>query len=199
MHLPQALPELSLTQGQLLWALGHGQDPAPLLKDQIRYLRQLGIPQTSNKNAPGSGNHIRYDFFDLVEMGIATKALHLRFRPKDIAAVIVSDQERFREKAAEVWRSFPEDILTRDWVKSRNRKRPVLGNLAIVRLHDRRSEQWGKLDFAWIGDEDLNVDLLDPIERFDDGQSRALIPLSVLMLPWVAWALEAPEPRRGPM
>lgn len=31
--MPITLPNLSLTQGQLLWALEHGQKPGKLLKD----------------------------------------------------------------------------------------------------------------------------------------------------------------------
>jgi len=36
--------ELSLTHGQVAWALARGEPPAALLIDQLRYLRQLGVP-----------------------------------------------------------------------------------------------------------------------------------------------------------
>jgi hypothetical protein len=196
--LPHALPDLSLTQGQLLWAVGHGNDPNKLLKDQIRYLRLLGIPAGVAEKTPGSGNQIRYDFFDLVEMGIAITALGHRFRPKDISAVLVGERTEFRKRVAEAWLELPDAALDAEWVKSRGRLKPFLEQIAVVRLHDRRSEKWGKLDFAWIDDEALGVELFAPVERFEDGETKVLLPLNTLMLPWVAWALEAPAIRTGP-
>jgi len=196
--LPQTLPDLKLTQGQLLWALGHGREPDKLLKDQVRYLRQLGIPYQSKEKAPGSGNQIRYDFFDLVELGVALAALARRFRPKDIVAVLTDDREKFRQQVAECWLDLPDGVFDAEWVKSRGRLKPFLENIAFVRLHDRRSENWGKLDLVWTGDEYPGAELLDPFERFEDGEIRVLLPLNVLMIPWVAWALEAPPIRTGP-
>ncbi|MFV4725602.1 hypothetical protein ACNJUL_20880, partial [Mycobacterium tuberculosis] len=119
--------------------------------------------------------------------------------PKDIAVVLVNERDKFRQNIVEVWQSYPDDILTQEWVKSRGRQNVMPENFAFIRLHDRRSEKWGKLDFAWSGDEHLGVDLLDPIERFEDGEKRPLIPLYKFIAPWVAWALEAPEQKRGPM
>lgn len=197
--MPLPVPDLSLTHGQLLWALSVGRDPDTLTKDQARYLRQLEIPHKAVKSTPGSGNRIRYGFHDLVELGVAMRALTLRFRPKDIASVIVDDRDRFRQGIVKVWEHYPDDILSQQWVKSRGKIKVLSEAFGIVRLHDRRSEKWGKLDIAWSGDEHLGVDLLDPVERFEDGDVRALIPLSRFIAPWVAWALEAPEQRRGPM
>jgi hypothetical protein len=36
--------DLSLTHGQVAWALARGQPPSDQLIDQLRYLRQLGVP-----------------------------------------------------------------------------------------------------------------------------------------------------------
>ncbi len=196
--MPHGLPDLSLTQGQLLWALSHGRDPDQLLKDQVRYLRQLGIPRKSTEVAPGKGNRIRYDFFDLVELGVAFKALLLRFRPKDIAALLVSDREAFRQVIAQAWLELPDTALAQDWVKSRGRTTPLLGDEINVRLHDRRSEKWGQLDLVGFNDSVPGLNFFAPIERFEDGDIRPLIPLKQSMLPWVAWALEAPAIRTGP-
>lgn len=192
------LPELSLSHGQLLWALSLGKEPDRILKAQVRYLRLLGIPATGHDAAPGSGNALRYDFYDLVDLGVAVRALHLRCRPKDIAAVLVNNRDDFHRQVTEVWKEYPEGILSQSWVRRGLQFAPIFENFAFVRIHDRRSEKWGELDFAWSGDEHLQTDLLDPIERFDDGESRALIPLTKLMAPWVAHALDAPELRRGP-
>ena len=196
--MPLAIPDLSLTQGQLLWALGHGREPSELLKDQLRYVRQLGIPRKSTQQAPGSGNRIRYDFYDLVEVGVAAKALELRFRPADIKPILVDHRREFHETIATAWRELPDAALTQPWVKSRGKVIAFVGDEIFVRLHDRRSERWGKLDLLMpsrLGEE------MSPItmkEVFPDGEERPVIQLKQSMLPWVAWALEAPEPRRGP-
>ncbi len=42
------------------------------------------------------------------------------------------------------------------------------------------------------------LEIFTPIEIFEDGEVRVLSPLQALMLPWVAWALEAPPIRTGP-
>lgn len=197
--LPQKVPELSLTLGQLLWALSHGQEPDQILKDQVRYLRQLGIPETSSKASPGSGNRVLYDFYDLVELGIAAKGLELRFRPKDVVTAMLNDRADFRAATTIAWQALPETALGDPWVKSRSKTIAGFEDEVLLRLHDRRSEKWGTLEF--IFPERLGQELA-PImwnERFPDGETRPVIQLKQLMLPWVAWALEAPEPRRGPM
>lgn len=196
--MPQVLPDLSLTLGQMMWAINEGRDPDKLMRDQVRYLRLIGIPPAAGEGGRGSGNRIRYGFFDLVELGIAAQALRFRFRPKDIAAVLVDNRDEFRSRVEETWFELPDAALDASWVKSRGKERTLLGNVGVVRLHDRRSEKWGTLDFAWLDDAHLGVDLFQPIERFEDGEVRVLLPLNTLMLTWVAWALEAPAVRTGP-
>lgn len=197
--MPQTLPDLNLTLGQLLWALGDGREPDKLLSDQVRYLRQLGIPQKSADAARGSGNHIRYDFHDLVELGLALAGLKLRFRPKDIKAVMDDDRTRLHRAIDLAWRELPDNVLEDSWVKSRGAVKVEFDNELYLRLHDRRSEQWRQLDF--IGpDDDLTTGrkLFDAIERMPDGQIRDVIKVKQSIVPWVAWALEAPGIRTGP-
>jgi hypothetical protein len=42
------------------WALARGQPPSDQLIDQLRYLRQLGVPFSKAELGAGSGNRIRY-------------------------------------------------------------------------------------------------------------------------------------------
>lgn len=197
--MPQSLPDLNLTLGQVLWALGEGRDPDKLLRDQVRYLRQLGIPRKSADAAAGSGNRIRYDFHDLVELGLALTGLKLRFRPKDIKAGIDADRERLHDAVELAWRELPEEVLEERWPKSRGTTKPILADDLYLRLHDRRSEQWGKLDMVGF-DDDLTTGRqpFDAIERMPDGQILDVISLKRSIVPWVAWALEAPGIRTGP-
>lgn len=197
--MPQNIPDLSLTQGQLLWALNEGREPDKLFRDQVRYLRQLGIPKTSAAEAAGSGNRIRYNFYDLIELGLALTGLKLRFRPKDIQAVIDDDRERMRQAFELAWRELPEKVLEDSWVKSRGASKVGYGDEIFLRLHDRRSAQWGKLDLIGPND-DLTAgrNLFDAVERMPDGQILDIIQLKQSIVPWVAWALEAPDRKTGP-
>jgi len=61
--------ELSLTHGQVAWALARGQPPTALLLDQLRYLRQLGVPFSKSELGGGRGNRIHYGFDHLIELG----------------------------------------------------------------------------------------------------------------------------------
>ena len=196
--MPNTLPNLSLTQGQLLWALEHGQKPEKLLKDQVRYLRQLGIPKNSANQVPGSGNRVRYDFHDLVELGLGVTALQRRFKPKDISAVLVDGREDMRRAIEMAWREMSDEQISADWIKSRGTIVPLRMEDFYLRLHDRRSEAWGKVDIVLPGTMNPELEVFTPIEIFDDGEVKVLFPLQTLMLPWVAWALEAPPIRTGP-
>ena len=196
--MPNTLPNLSLTQGQLLWALEHGQKPEKLLKDQVRYLRQLGIPKNSANQVPGSGNRVRYDFHDLVELGLGVTALQRRFKPKDISAVLVDGHEDMRRAIEMAWREMSDEQISADWIKSRGTIVPLRMEDFYLRLHDRRSEAWGKVDVVLPGNMNPELEVFTPIEIFEDGEVKVLFPLQTLMLPWVAWALEAPPIRTGP-
>ena len=196
--MPNTLPNLSLTQGQLLWALEHGQKPEKLLKDQVRYLRQLGIPKNSANQVPGSGNRVRYDFHDLVELGLGVTALQRRFKPKDISAVLVDGREDMRRAIEMAWREMSDEQIRADWIKSRGTIVPLRMEDFYLRLHDRRSEAWGKVDIVLPGTMNPELEVFTPIEIFEDGEVKVLFPLQTLMLPWVAWALEAPSIRTGP-
>ncbi len=195
--MPQRLPDLDLSLGQVLWAISYGREPNRALRDQVRYLRMLGIPPASAAQASGPGNRIRYDFHDLVELGLAVTALDLGFRPKDIAAVLVERREDMREHYAQAWLDLPEQALTQSWVKSRGEEKVMLDNDPGLRLHDRRSDRWGQMD--WVSVEEASEDLpvFEPVERYKGEPPRRLLPLKRLMLQWVAWALEAPDIKPG--
>lgn len=191
------IPDLSLTQGQLLWAINYGRDPDERLRHHVRYLRALDIPPASKRQASGPGNRIAYDFFDLVEAGIAITGLDLGFRPRDIAAVLVEQREAMHAVYREAWAEQADNAIDQEWVKSRGRLSVLLGDEIFVRLHDRRSEQWGQVDVV-RPDEISNVMLmLEPVERFAGEAPRRLLPLKRLMLQWVAWAIDAPPIRPG--
>lgn len=198
MGLAVEVPGLELSYGQLLWSVNLGREPDQVLKDQARYLRTIGIPSTADDQAAGSGKRITYGFCDLIELGLAITSLEFGFRPKEISAGLVANRADMRRRYLNVWKKTPEAALNADWVKSRGRMTPMFGDEDFVRLHDRRSERFGKLDFVSFEEATDKLKPFEPIERFDTGSPRRLIPLRRYMLPWVAWALEAPATKPGP-
>lgn len=189
------LPDFELTHGQLLWAINYGREPDQRLRDQVRYLRTIGVPAAANEQARGPGSRITYDFFDLMEVGLAITALNLRCRPKDIAAVLVQQRKGMRATYTDVWRAIAEGALEADWV--RRRQGILLQDEFYLRVHDRRSEKWGQIDL--VGPEDVTeLPMFEPIERFSVGPPKPLIPMMRLMIQWVAWAREAPPTKPGP-
>lgn len=192
------LPELSLSHGQMLWALGHGRAADDTLKDQVRYLRQLGIPTNSSLQAPGRGNRVRYGIHDLIELGLAMTGLRYRFRPKDIQAVLQDDREQLRLHTIFAWGEQPDDILEQDWVKSRQSPDMIIRPEIYLRMHDRRRKSGGHLEILGTERAAPGEGILMPVEVFEDGEYRLIIPVMLLSIPWIAWALEAPSIRTGP-
>ena len=195
--MPKEIPDLNLTQGQLLWAVSYGREPDARLKYQVRYLRALDIPPASTRQSSGPGKRITYDFFDLIEAGVAVTGLDLGFRPKDIAAVLVEQRKVMRRIYAGAWRALPDVALTQEWVKSRGRFGVLLDDEIHIRLQDRRSEKWGQVDVVGPAEASATLPMFEPVERFDGEAPRRLLPLKRLMLQWVAWALEAPPTKPG--
>jgi hypothetical protein len=195
---PMELPDLELSYGQLLWAIHYGRDPDQMLKDRARYLRQMDIPAAAAREADGSGKRISYDFFDLIELGLAVTSLDLGFRPKEISAGLVGNRLQMRKQYADVWGEIPDLALQADWVRSRGRITPFFEEESFVRLHDRRSEKFGNIDFVSFEEANEKLPPFEPVERFENEPPRRLIPLKRVMIQWVAWAQEAPIMKPGP-
>ena len=188
---------MSLSQGQLLWAVNYGRDPDTLFRNQVRYLRSLDIPPASARQASGAGRRILYDFYDLVEAGVASTGLDLGSRPKDIAAVLVDKRDAMRKHYADTWHEIPEAALQGEWIKSRGRIKTMFGDEIFIRLHDRRSDKWGQVDVVGQDEATAALPMFEPVERFPGEAPRRLVPLKRLMIQWVAWAQEAPATRPG--
>jgi len=196
--MPDQLPVLHLTHGQLLWAIRYGRDPNQQLKDQVRYLRTLGIPAAAKEQARGPGSRIEYDYFDLMEIGLAVTGLDLQSRPQDIAAVLVGQREGMHNVYRSAWTETPAAALHADWVKTRGRQTALVQDELYLRLHNRRSEKWGQIDLVSAEEASDKLPIFEPIERFAEGPPERLIPIKRLMTQWVVWAFEAPPTKPGP-
>lgn len=196
--MPERLPDLELTHGQLLWSIRYGREPTRVVKDQVRYLRTLGIPAAAKEQARGPGSRITYDFYDLIEVGLAVAALDLRFKPQDIKAVLADQRDEMRKCYSSAWKELPTSALLAPWVKSQGRQKALIGDELYLRLHERHSQKWGQIDFVSAEEASDELPIFEPIERFADTKPERLIPLKRLIIQWVVWALEAPPTSPGP-
>lgn len=195
--LDQIARSLKLSLGQVAWAICGGQPPDPITIDRLRYLRQLGVP--FEKEGGGSGNRRIYQFDHLIECALGIYAIRQRFKPSEVAVVQVAERKALRKFAREAFLSTARHEFESPWVKSREREWQLLSNEVFIRLHDRFSQTPGTFDVVTQAEIEANQ-LLRPgdyIERYPDGNTRALIPLKRVILPAVAWALEAPATRAG--
>jgi hypothetical protein len=196
--MPKSLPKLSLSHGQVAWALSLGQPPEQKLLDQLRYLRQLGVPFNESELGTGRGNRVRYRFDHLIEAGVGIAALRRGMRPKDIVGFLVGRRKELRKAYRSAYLEQPDTALAADWVKSRGRSVPLIGNERFVRLHDRYSDAPGKIEMIRQDEIGDLSDFFSMVERYPGEKARTLLPLTRLVLELVAWALEAPETRPGP-
>jgi hypothetical protein len=89
-----------------------GQPPSDQLIDQLRYLRQLGVPFSKAELGAGSGNRIRYGFDHLIELGVAVFGLERGMRPREVAKILVDHRAEFRRFYRDTLAALPEDAFT---------------------------------------------------------------------------------------
>lgn len=140
--------DLSLTHGQVAWALARGQPPSDQLIDQLRYLRQLGVPFSKAELGAGSGNRICYRFDHLIELGVAVFGLERGMRPREVAKILVGHRAEFRRFFRDTLAALPEDAFMAEWVKSRGAMVPFIKEERFLRLHDRYSERPGSFELV---------------------------------------------------
>ncbi len=195
------IPPLALTHGQVVWTLCLGtQPPTPQrhrILDELRYLRQLGIPFKERTRGKGRGHRIHYRYDELVELLVALYALHRGVRPKDIQTYLVTKRSWLRAQYRQALEEQPAQALDAPWVKSRGKIISILEEQRFLRLHNRYSDTPGTFDV--IGPEQAHQagDLFGMQETFADGSTQILVPLTRLVLEVVAWAREAPETKPG--
>jgi hypothetical protein len=196
--MPKPLPKLNLTHGQVAWALSLGKPPEQRLLDEMNYLRQLGIPFEKSELGMGRGNRARYRFDHLIELGVGIAALRRGMKPKDIAGFLIAKRKELRRSYRTAYLEQPPAALEADWVKSRGQTMALLSRPRYLRLHDRYADAPGKIEHIRQDEITDWRELFGMTERYPGETARTLFPLTVMVLEWVAWALEAPETRPGP-
>ncbi|MGE0270242.1 MAG: hypothetical protein AB7M05_08635 [Alphaproteobacteria bacterium] len=193
------IPELRLTLGQVAWALARGVEPSPRLLAEMRYLRQVGIPFKRSEVGMGKGRSAHYDYFHLIELGVAFFGLRRGMRPKEIAKILVDYRKALRPIYEEAFANQPDSAVEAPWVKSRGTNAPAgLVDERFIRLHDRFSETPGKFDVVLVEETEDATKLFMTVERYPGERDRTLAPVSRLAIELVAWAKEAPVMKKGP-
>jgi len=188
--------DLSLTHGQVAWVLARGQQPSALLLDQLRYLRQVGVPFSKQELGGGRGNRIRYGFEHLIELGVALFGLQRGMAPREVAQILVNHRVEFRRLYRDTVAALPAGAFEAAWVKGRGEVVPIRNEICL-RLHDRYSERPGTFELV-PGDAFAALMELEAItEKYPGGEIRTLLPLTRLVLELVAWAREVPEIKPG--
>ena len=199
--MPNAIPHLTLSLGQMAWALNYGIPPSKEMLNQLRYLRLKGIP-IAQEEGQGSGNRLTYDFDALIETGVALFAMERGMKIKEIANYLVENRSRIRKEARRTFRNLPDKWLEEKWLKSQGREFVMRKDEIYLRVHDRHSQAAGTIEM--IGMEDITESgrnklmFWDMVERLPDGGKRYLLPFTRLLQMWVYWALQAPPTSPGP-
>src|ERR1700732_206299 len=127
--------DLSLTHGQVAWVLARGQQPSALLLDQLRYLRQLGVPFSKKELGGGRGNRIRYGFDHLIELGVALFGLQRGMAPRAVVRILVEHRVELRRCYRDTVADLDTSAFEAEWVKSRGAVVPNMDDI-FGRLHD---------------------------------------------------------------
>lgn len=185
---------LTLSFGQVAWAICHGRSPQEQVLDRLRYLRQLGVP-FAEKDRKGSGNRMAYRFEHLIECGLGMEGLKRRIRPTDVATTIVEGRQSLHQLARSIFDEIdPAEFAAVNAAWRKPQYNPMQER--FIWFHDRDSDKPLTI-------ESLTIDQATEVERrtiFDAHRLDAavhLIPFKNCIVSWVGWALVAPRTRAG--
>lgn len=192
------IPRLNLTHGQVAWAICDGQPSDQKTTDQLRYLRQLGVPFAESEMGKGRGFRLTYRFDQLIECGVAIWAMRRGVRPRQAAAFLVADRATLRKLYRKALHDQPDGAMGQPWIKSHGKFVPTLANDNFILLHKDYLDGSAKIDFMSMEEIVMfNAAFGDMVARRGH-DVQPLVPLGRLVLKLVTWALEAPELRTGP-
>jgi hypothetical protein len=187
-----SIPSISLSHGQLLWCLGGGRPVRKPLPDQIRYLRQIGIPYLESEEGEGRGVRVDYGFYELMEVGLACEALRQRVRPKLLKS-LVDQRPRLQSAYRKAYRQLSKDS---DAFKGDPNSHGLYEDDLYVQIESPYSDKPGDITFASQTSSDWQFG--DLVRRQPGQEDHAVIPLKTLMTRLLTLAPLAPETRPGP-
>ena len=193
--MPPSVPHLDLSHGQVLWCLAGGREAVPPLPDQVRYLRQRGIPFAPSELGQGRGVRLSYGFYHFIEVGIAYEGLRLRIPPRYLA-VLVDDRVRYRNLYREAYRQLAENPALLE--APAGRSRAMFGEEFYLRLHDRYSDTPGQITPVFEAGSSTARKFGDWVEQYEGQPDRDVIPLKARMVDLLRLAPAAPQTKPGP-
>lgn len=193
------IPPLTLTLGQVSWALALGQEPQRPMLAKLNYLRKLGIPFELDRQHLGSGNPVSYSYSDMVEMGVGLWALMHGVKPSVISQFLIGERKILRDLYIQALHVLPPAALDAPWVRSHGKSGAVNENDILLRFHDLYDKSLGKFEVVFQKDlqHSLFDQLFNTVEVSPMGSPKLLMPLTTMALQWLAWALDAPPIRPG--
>jgi hypothetical protein len=192
------IPRLHLTHGQVAWAICDGQPPDQKTFDQLRYLRQLGVPFTETELGVGRGNRLTYHYDQLIECGVEIWAMRRGVRPRQAAEFLAGERARLRKLYRKALHDQRDGAMQQPWIKSRGRIKPTLDKDYAIPLFKGSQDGPARFDLMTMDEVmTFNASLGDIVARRGH-DVQPLVPLGRLVLQLVTWALEAPELRTGP-
>lgn len=188
------VPPLALSHGQVLWCLAGGHPPEPPLPDQVRYLRQLGIPFDASELGQGRGIRLAYGFYHFIELGVAFEGLRRRIQPRFLT-MLAEDRTRYRNVYREAYRELaPHPQL----FEGDARSVPIFQGEFFIRLHDRYSDTPGEITMVVTPAKGSGQRQGDLIEIYPGEGVRDVIALKALIVRLLKLAKIAPATRPGP-
>lgn len=197
-------PTLRLTHGQVVFTLCQGKSPDNAqhrrLLDQLRYLRQLGIPFNERQRGKGRGRPIYYSYDELVEVAVGLSALRRGVRPHLVADYLITNRKDLRRFYRQALEEQAASALDAPWLQHPETAMAMYANEHFLRLHNRMYEAPGTYELIKPEEARGLIDVFGKRELFPDGTTETLIPLTRLVLTLVYWALRAPmfKPGRKP-
>lgn len=192
------VPTLHLSHGQVAWAICDGQPADAKTLDQLRYLRQLGVPFAASKLGVGRGNRLTYHYDELIESGVAIWALRRGVRPRQVADFLIAQRTTLRKIYRQTLRDQADGAIGAPWVRSRGKVIPTLDADNFVALYKESNRPGTTIETMTLTEAvEFNAALGDMVAR-NGHDVQPLVPLGRLVIQLVTWALEAPDIKAGP-
>ena len=192
-----AIPSFQLSLGQLAWTLNHGRPADARMRNELRYLRRVGIPHDEDDVSEGRGNRILYGFEELIECGVAQYAIRRGIKIADVAQILIRERKKFKRLYRETVEKLPDSAFVADWVKSRGKIITFIQNECFLRIHDRYSSKSSTYQLILPGTAIPGGEVFGLHEIIEGDEARVLVPLVKLTTELVAWAKDAPQIRPG--
>jgi hypothetical protein len=187
---------MSLTRGQVAWAVCWGRTPEQPVLDQLRYLKQLGIPFEDGAQGKGRGNRLTYTFYDLMDAAVAMEALRWGI-PARLLKHLVERRPAIRKAYLKCFKNIPEAAYADLAALKPTTQTTVFENDVYIFFQGRFSSSPGDTDI--VDTTNLSPTAAEvALNHFMHGPDVTAISLRRLIVPMMLLAAKAPYIPTGP-